>query len=228
MRRLAATLFTLALALPWAISTEAHSSQGNASQTPAQTSASSATPADEGARLKGTRLVGKLTTKLDTKHSKPGESVVVEVQKDVKVGDQVVLKKGSIIKGTLAQVTTYSKGSSNADLELVLDSVVPKEGQSFSTHLVIYALAAKQEQKPEDMYSTQGRKGLANAASISGQVNAPTASDLTPETTGIYGYQSVELRPMGKVNPPTSTIVSNSGNIVLEKETGLVLAFVGQ
>jgi hypothetical protein len=226
MKWLAATLITFAVGLACVISAGAYFSQGNASQTTTQTGASTTATNQEG--LKGIRLVGKLTTKLDTKHSKSGQDVVVEVQKDVKAGDQVVLKKGSLIKGTLTEVTPYSKGSSNGELDLVLDSVFPKQGQTISTHLVIYALAAKQEQKPEDIYATKGYQGLANAASVSGQVEAPTASTLSPEATGIFGFQDVELHPLGKANPPTSTIVCKSGNIVLERETGLVMVFVGQ
>jgi len=106
--------------------------------------------------------------KLDTKHTKPGQSVVVEVTRDVKSGDQVVLKKGSLVKGTVTEVQAFSKGSS-AQLEIAFDRVAAKDGEQIPAHFAVYALAAQLEKQPGDIYATQGYKGLANSASVSGQ-----------------------------------------------------------
>ncbi len=225
MKRLASTFILLGL-------TGAISKGGPATQNPSATSAQASTAAEPPAKSailpKGTRLMGKLMTKLDTRLAKAGDAVIVEVTKDVKSGDQVLLKKGSQIKGTLSKVESYSKGHSNADLEIVLDSVVPKNGTPVPNHFAIFALSAKVEEQPGDIYATKGKQGLANSASVSGQAGGLQALDLTPQSTGIYGYEGVELHPLVSMTPPTATINSNSGNIVLDKETTLVLESVGQ
>ncbi len=220
MSRLTATF--IALALAGTISTTARSAQSNSAQAGAlaETSAKSAT------LPKGTRLVGKLTTKLDTKHTQTDQPVVIEVTKDVKSGDQILLKKGSLIKGTVTQAQAFSKGKSDAAFEISLDSVVPKGGEPFLDHFAVYALSAKLEEQPGDLYT--GKKGMATSASISGQTSAPKKTDITPETTGIYGFDGVQLHPLVRMTPPTASVNSSTGNIVLEKETTLVLESLGQ
>lgn len=229
MKRYIATFVGLGMSWAWAVSAGAKTAQSNPSQTPAtQTTAGTATPVDAASPLKGVRFVGKLTTKLDAKHAKVGQPVVVEVEKDVKSDGQVVLKKGALVKGTVAQVTPYSKGGSGAELDISFDSVANKGGDPIPAHFAIYALSAHLEKQPDDMYKSGGTKQLANAATISGKVEAPRDNDLKPETTGIFGFDDLELHPLVKMTPPTSTVNCKSGNIVLEKETEMVLAFVGQ
>lgn len=218
----------LVMGLSFAISAGAQTAQNNATQAPSTQTGGAATPTESTSPLKGTRFVGKLTTKLDTKHAKVGQPVVVEVKKDVKSGDQVVLKKGSLVKGTVTQVTPYAKGSSAAELDIAFDNVGEKGGEQIPAHFAIYALSAKLEKQPDDMYNSGGTKQLATAASISGKVDAPRDNELTPETTGIFGFDDLELHPLVKMTPPTSTVNCKSGNIVLENGTEMVLVFVGQ
>jgi hypothetical protein len=182
-----------------------------------------------GTILKGKGVVGKLTKAIDTKHAKAGDPVTVEVTSDVKSGSAVVLPKGSVIKGTIAQVQSFSKGKSGAELDIVFDTVVPKNGGQTSTHLLIYALAAKMDQAPtpEDIYATQGYKGAANSAAISGHAGGPNGNQLTPESTGIFGFDDLELHPAAQTNPPTSSITCTKKNISLENGTHIVLVFAG-
>ncbi|MGB2662852.1 MAG: hypothetical protein WAK48_02535 [Candidatus Acidiferrum sp.] len=217
MSRLTATF--IALALAGAISSPAQSTQSKEAQASAAAERTENLP-------KGTRLMGKLTTKLDTKYTQAGQPVVIEVAKDVKSGDQIFLKKGSLIKGTVTQVQAFSKGKSDAAFEISLDRVVPKGGEQFPDHFAIYALSAKLEEQPGDMYTS--KKGLATSAGISGQAGAPKNTDITPETTGIYGFDGVQLHPLVRMTPPSASVNSSTGNIVLEKETTFVLESLGQ
>lgn len=182
-----------------------------------------------GSLLKGKGVMGKLTKAIDTKHAKAGDPVTVEVTADVKSGGQVVLPKGSLIKGTIVQAQSFSKGKSDAELDIVFDTVVPKDGGQSSTHLLIYALAAKMDHAPtpEDIYSTQGYKGMANSASVSGHAGGPSGNDLTPESTGIFGFDELELHPAAQTNPPTSSITCAKKNISFETGTHIVLVFAG-
>ena len=109
MNRLTATF--IAVALAGTISSPAQSAQSKDAQASAAAERAEALP-------KGTRLMGKLTTKLDTKRTKVGQPVVIEVSKDVKSGDQTLLKKGSLIKGTVTQVQAFSKDNPAPRLRL--------------------------------------------------------------------------------------------------------------
>lgn len=227
MRRYIATC--VGLGLCWAISEGAQTPQSSMSQTLAtQTSSASMVPGETASPLKGTRFVGKLITKLDANHAKVGQPVVLEVKKDVKSGDHVVLKKGSFVNGTVTQVTPYSKGRSGAELDISFESVGEKGGEQIPAHFAIYALWAKLPQQPDDMYLGNGKKGLADSAGISGGVEAVRNEELRPEMTGIFGFDDLELHPLVKMTPPTSTVNCKTGNIVLENGTELVLAFVGR
>jgi hypothetical protein len=225
MKRSAATF--VAVTLAWAVSAVAQSAQTTAPQTSAQASASADASSKSPALPKGTRLVAELKTKVDTKHTKAGDPIVVEVKGDVKSGNDVVLKKGSQIKGTIGQVQEYSQGK-GSEVDIVFDSVVPKSGGEFPNHFAVFALAAKLEKQPDDIYSSGGTKRLGTSAGISGQVQAPRDQDITPQSTGIFGFDSFELHPLVGMTPPTATVNSRSGNIVLEKGTTLVLESVGQ
>ena len=138
------------------------------------------------------------------------------------------MRKGSLVKGTITQVQEFSKGKSSAELDIVLDNVVPKTGEQFSNHFAIFALAAKQEKQPDDIYSSGGKQKEATSASVSGQVVAPRDRELTVQSTGIFGFDGLELHPMARMTPPTATVNSSSGNIVLDKGTEIVLESVGQ
>jgi hypothetical protein len=229
MRRTIAAFVGVSLSWSWAISAGAQTAQSNAMQAPAtQASAATTAPSEAASPLKGVKFVGKLATKLDAKHAKVGQPVVVEVKKDVKAGEQVVLKKGALVKGTVTQVTAYSKGGSGAELDLSFDSVGEKGGEQIPAHFAIYALSAHLEKQPDDMYNSGGKKQLATSASISGRVEAPRDNEFGPETVGIFGFDDLELHPLVKMTPPTSTVNCKSGNIVLENGTDMVLVFVGQ
>jgi hypothetical protein len=226
MRRI--TVAVIILATRGAISPGAQSPQTPATEAILKTTGA-VDPANIGSLLKGKGIVGKLTKTVSTKSAKAGDAVEVEVTQDAKLGDQVLLRKGSLVKGTIAQVGVFSKGKSGAELEIVFDAVAPKTGEQISTHLIIYALAADVPAQPDDIYSSKGKQGLANSASVSGQAGGPNAAgELTPQTVGIFGFDKIELHPLARQAPPTSSVNSPSGNITLEKGTKIVLVFVGQ
>lgn len=132
------------------------------------------------------------------------------------------------MKGKATQVRAFSEGKSKARIEVVLDSVVPKSGEPIPNHFAVFALSATIEQRTGDLYVTKRKQGSANAASLSGQVGVANALDLTPQTTGIFGFDGGELHPLGHITPPTVSISSSTGNSVLEKETRMVLESLGQ
>lgn len=81
-------------------------------------------------------LSGKLSTGVDTRDSKVGDRVEVEVDEDVKTGGRIRLEKGSTVMDKVTQVTTFSGGKQSAKLELVFNGVASKGREQTPTHLI--------------------------------------------------------------------------------------------
>jgi hypothetical protein len=220
MKRLAAAV---TLALISAVSAVAQAAPGNSPQSNLplkNASASLSLP-------NGTGIVGALTTNLDTKYSKVGDRVEVEVTQDVKPAGQVLLRRGSHITGQVTLAYAFSKGDSTAKLEIVLDKVVAKSGEQIPTYLAIYALAAKNDPTKEDLQDGRGLNATSTRAGINGGLGRPGDGLLKPDTKGVIGLESLRLTPLARDNPPTSLVRSESKDVRLEKGTEIVLVVVG-
>jgi hypothetical protein len=221
MTRLGAVVI---LALAWAASGAAQS--GNTSDATAQSDTAAKTSSSSATLPNGTGIVGTLSTNLDSKHSRVGERVEVEVTQDVKPGDRILLRRGSHITGQITDVNAFSKGSDNAAIEIVFDNVLPKGGEQISIHLAIYALAAKREDMASDLQDGRGLNATSTRAGVAGgMLSAP--APLRPDAKGIFRIDGMSLQPIAKDKPPTSLLHSDSRNIHLEKGTEIVLVVVG-
>jgi hypothetical protein len=221
MTRLGAVVI---LALAWATSGAAqssHTSDATAqSDTAAKASSTSATLPN------GTGIVGTLSTNLDSKHSRVGDRVEVEVTQDVKPGDRILLRRGSHITGQITQANAFSKGSDNAAIEIVFDHVVPKGGEQISIYFAVYALAAKREDTSNDLQDGRGLNATSTRAGVAGGILSAPAP-LRPDAKGIFRIDGMSLLPIAKDKPPTSLLHSDSRNIHLEKGTEIVLVVLG-
>jgi hypothetical protein len=223
MTRLGAVVI---LALAWTGSAATQSALGNTPDAPAQSDAPAKTSPSAASLPKGTGIVGILSTNLDTKHSRAGDRVEVEVTQDVKPADRILLKKGSHITGQITQVNGFSKGSDNAAMEIVFDKVVPKGGEQISTYLAVFALAAKRDESSNDLQDGRGLAATSTRAGVAGgMLSAP--APLRPDAKGIFRIDGMSLVPIAKDKPPTSLLHSDSRNIHLEKGTEIVLVVVG-
>jgi hypothetical protein len=224
MTRLAAAI---ALALVSVVSAGAQSAPGN----PPDTSPQSRLPLKDASGSlslpNGTGIVGALTTNLDTKHSKVGDRVEVEVTQDVKPAGQVLLRRGSHITGQVALAYAFSKGDSTAKLEIVFDKIVAKSGEQIPTYLAIYALAAKNDPTKDDLQDGRGLAATSTRAGINGGLGRPGDGLLKPDTKGVIGLGPLHLTPMARDNPPTSLVRSETKDVRLEKGTEIVLLVVG-
>jgi hypothetical protein len=224
MTRLGAAI---TLALVSAVSAGAQSAPGNPPDTPPQSNLPLKNASASLSLPNGTGIVGALTTNLDTKHSKVGDRVEVEVTQDVKPAGQVLLRRGSHITGQVALAYAFSKGDSTAKLEIVLDKVVAKSGEQIPTYLAIYALAAKNDPTKEDLQDGRGLAATSTRAGINGGLGRPGNGLLGPDTKGVIGLESLRLTPLARDNPPTSLVRSESKDVRLEKGTEIVLVVVG-
>ena len=220
MKRLGAAI---TVALISAVSAVAQSAPGNSPQSNLpliNASASLSLP-------NGTGIVGTLTSNLDTKHSKVGDRVEIEVTQDVKPAGQILLRRGSHITGQVALAYAFSKGDSTAKLEIVLDKVVAKSGEQIPTYLALYSLAAKNDPTKEDLQDGRGLAATSTRAGINGGMGRPGNGLLGPDTRGVIGLESLRLTPLARDNPPTSLVRSESKDVRLEKGTEIVLVVVG-
>jgi hypothetical protein len=225
MTRLAAGL---TLALVWAVSAGAQSAPSNPPDTPPQSNLPAKNPSNSLSLPDGTGIVGTLTTNLDTKHSRVGDRVEVEVTQDVKPAGQVLLRRGSHITGQVTLAYAFSKGNSNAKLEIMFDKVVAKSGEQIPTYLAICALAAKSDPTKDDVQDGRGLAATSTNAGVNGGLGRPANGLLKPDTKGVIGLESLRLTPMARDNPPTSLVRSESKDVRLEKGTEIVLVVVGQ
>jgi hypothetical protein len=225
MTRLAAAL---TLALVWAVSAAAQSTPSNPPDTPPQSSPLVKKASASSSIPNGTGIVGTLTTNVDTKHSKVGDRVDVEVSQDVKPAGQVLLRRGAHITGQVALAYPFSKGDSNAKLEITFDKIIPKSGEQISTYLAISALAARSDPTKDDLQDGRGLAATSTTAGVSGGLGRPANGMLLkPDTKGIIGMDSLRLPPLARDNPPTSLVRSESKDVRLEKGTEIVLVVVG-
>lgn len=176
----------------------------------------------------GTGIVGILSTNVDTKHSRVGDRVEVEVTQDVNPGGHILLRRGSHVTGQVTLAYAFSKGDSNAKLEIVFDKVVSKSGDQIPAYLVIYALAAKSDPTKDDLQDGRGLAATSTRAGSAGGLGRPADGLLKPDTKGVIGLDSLRLTPMARDNPPTSLVRSESKDVRLEKGTEIVLVVVSQ
>lgn len=223
MMRLAAAV---TLALVWAVSVGAQSTPSNPPDTPPQSNLPASNSIDSLSLPNGTGIVGVLSTNVDTKHAKPGDRVEVQVTQDVRPGGHVLLRSGSRVTGQVSLAYAFSKGESNAKLEIVFDKIVPKRGEQIPAYLVIYALAAKSDSAADDLQDPRGVDATSQRAGVAGGMGRPANGLLKPDSQGIFGLDSLNLVPMARDKPPTTLVRSETKDVRLEKGTEIVLVVV--
>ncbi|MGA8674024.1 MAG: hypothetical protein WB621_02385 [Candidatus Acidiferrales bacterium] len=225
MMRLAAAV---SLALVGAVSVGAQSTPSNPPDTPPQSNLPAKNSSDSLSLPNGTGIVGVLSTTVDTKHSKPGDRVEVEVTQDVRPGGHVLLRSGSRVTGQVTLAYAFSKGGSNAKLEIVFNNVISKNGEQIPVYLSIYALEAKNDPTADDLQDPRGLNATAARAGTAGGLGRPANGLLKPDTKGVIGLDSLSLVPMARDKPPTSLVRSEKKDVRLEKGTGIVLVVDSQ
>jgi hypothetical protein len=216
------------LALVWAVSVGAQSTPSNPQDIPPQSNLPARNPSDSLSLPNGTGIVGILSTNLDTKHSKAGDRVEVEVTQDVRPAGHILLRSGSHVTGQVTLVYAFSKGGSNAKLEIVFNNVISKNGEQIPVYLAIYALAAKNDPTTEDLQDGRGLTATSTRAGTAGGMGRPANGLLKPDTKGVIGLDSLSLAPMARDKPPTSLVRSEKKDVRLEKGTEIVLVVVSQ
>ena len=172
-------------------------------------------------------IFAKLTSNLDLAQSKAGDQLTAEITNDVKVGNQVVIKKGSALMGHITTVESPKGSQTETIIGIVTDSVSSKKGPSAAIVLLIRAIApAPPEDQPSTISEGRGMPGATDNAVVPGRVSAGgTASGrLIASSTGVTGFPNIHLGSSKNTNGTAFTVISLSpGDAKLKKGTQLLL-----
>ena len=170
----------------------------------------------------GQGIIAKLDTDLDVSRNKPGDLVQAETTRELKVGHDVLLKKGSVLTGHVTQVQTYSNASPSM-IVIVFDQVAPKGGSPATLNVKIQALAPAPTVSTD---SLQDGRGMA-ATNISSAVAdsdkcVGSGGELMATSVGVYGMRGMSLASSVHDQKQYSAVQSNIGDVKLKKGAQLV------
>jgi len=148
--------------------------------------------------------------------------VQAETTRELKVGHDVLLKKGSVLTGHVTQVQTYSNASPSM-IVIAFDQVAPKGASPATLNVKIQALA------PAPIVSTdslQDGRGMAatniNSAVAGENRNLGSGGELMATSVGVYGMRGMSLASSVHDQKQYSAVQSNIGDVKLKKGAQLV------
>ncbi len=167
-------------------------------------------------------IVAKLNTDLDASRNKPGDMVQAEATRDLKVGRDVLLKRGSVLTGHVTQVQAFSS-SSPSMIVIVFDQVAPKGGSPATLNVKIQALAPAPTVSTD---SLQDGRGMAatniNSAVAGSDKSVGNGGELMATNVGVYGIRGMSLASSVENQKQYSAVQSSVGDVKLKKGTQLV------
>ena len=167
-------------------------------------------------------IVAKLDTDLDASRNKPGDLVQAETTRELKVGHDVLLKKGSVLTGHVTQVQAYSSTSASM-VVMVFDQVAPKGGSPVMLNVKIQALAPAPTVSTD---SLQDGRGMAatniNSAVAGSDRSVGSGGEIMATSVGVYGMRGVSLASSVQNQKQYSVVQSAVGDVKLKKGVQLV------
>jgi hypothetical protein len=164
-------------------SVQAGETHAQASSTVSASSSSSAEGNSINAGLaSGTAFNAMLKTPVDSKKSKPGDSVTARTTEDVKASGRTVLPRGTRIIGHVTQASARAKGDSETTLTMTFDRAILKNGQEVPLDVAIQAMAWAQtaasssENDADSIGGVGANSGAAAAAGGRGAVGGLTST----------------------------------------------------
>jgi hypothetical protein len=207
-----AVLATLCLLAP--------SSRGAASNAALPAVHSSQTPASTLNVPNDTLIFAKLSSRLDTKRSNPGDHVEAEITEDVKVDHQTVIKRGSRVTGQVAALQANPPPGGVYGVDIVFENVQTKTGQDLSLHMVIRAIAPPPDQGTNAITDLPpGFDGHANA-------NLGAIEELTAQSEGAMHLPGMDLTVAVGKGTEISILSCKDHAIRLERGTQIVFRVV--
>jgi hypothetical protein len=167
-------------------------------------------------------IVAKLDTDLDASKNKPGDMVQAETIRELKVGHDVLLKKGSVLTGRVTQVQTYSSSSASM-IVIVFDQVAPKGGSPATLNVKIQALAPAPTVSTDSLQDGRGMAATQiNSAVAGADKSVGGGGELMATSVGVYGMRGMSLASSVQDRRQYSAVQSAVGNVKLKKGVQLV------
>lgn len=160
-----------------------------------------------------TPVLADLLTDLDAATAKQGDPVTAKAVEDLKSGHDLLLQKGSILKGHVIGVKTFSSGSPKSLVAILFDPVTLSAGGQHSAAIAIQALAPAE--------------GTRTEAELNPAIHAhdvkPTVGYLSHKSVGTYGMPGVSLGYEVTKEGKASVVTSITGNVRLRKGMQVVI-----
>jgi hypothetical protein len=173
-------------------------------------------------------VFAKLTSTLDLTQCKAGDKIGAQITDDVKVGNQVVIKKGSNLIASITAVEPPKGPQTDTMIGIVVDSVSSKNSASAPVALLIRAIAPPlSEEQASTLSEGRGMPGATTAATVPGRVTSgggTVGARLTASSLGVAGFPNIHLGSRKDPKTTPMTIISISpGEAKLKKGTQLLL-----
>jgi hypothetical protein len=119
------------------------SATASAQTQPNQAGASAALDASASSGLPaGTTVNAELTSSIDAKKAKPGDTVSARATEAVKIAGRVIVPKGAKLVGHVQRASARAKGDAESALAIVFDRAYLKHGEELALNMTIQAMAA--------------------------------------------------------------------------------------
>jgi hypothetical protein len=167
-------------------------------------------------------IIAKLDTDLDASKNKPGDMVQAETTRELKVGHDVLLKKGSVLTGHVTQAQTFSNASPSM-IVIVFDQVAPKGGSPATLNVKIQALAPAPTVSTDSLQDGRGMAATNISSAVAGtDRSVGSGGELMATSAGVYGMKGVSLASSVQNQKQYSAIQSGAGDVKLKKGAQLV------
>jgi len=130
----------------------------------------------------GTTLNAVLIDTLDSRKSKPGDTVRARTSEDLKADGVLIMPRGAKLLGQVTEARTAANKTEQARLGIVFDRAELKNGRQVLLHTTFYALAAPQgATNSRGVIATGGFGGSlgSGGATVGDIMSASTAADET-------------------------------------------------
>jgi hypothetical protein len=148
------------------ITTSQNSTQPNSNEAPMNSATAQLKP-----------VTGELTSKLDSKSAKQGDSVVVKTDESLTISPGTEIPKGSKLLGRITNVQPRGDGKENSQIAIQFDRAELKDGKTLPIESVIKSVAPSGS---AESMNASGGMGVSPASQVMGtaQGTNPTAGSM--------------------------------------------------
>lgn len=169
----------------------------------------------------GTQFKVELQQKLDSKKAKVGDKVTAKCSDNVKVSDQVVLAKGTLLQGIVTQATPAASGTPAA-IGVLFSQAVPKRGPALAFRAAIDKVYVDYSNSSVSGFSRGPEMGGNSAAVNSAMAmdsGDPANASMDRASNGVPIGYSVQQTAAGQQSDLGGVITSTGANFNLDDGT---------